>query len=199
MAAKHTTVMAEEVCLVTYVDARCTTVNAAQSRQRRPMAGRARGEEGRSETTVVGTTELVMEKRSETGTEAEACMNGRGMGARRRRREDEEEEDDAPEGGAVACAVKNTGDSVNQSEYASIIVSLRYATDCTRPDIAYAVGLLCYSDAHEGMEFLKRKLMNAQPILLPSFVAPQNLPRYSPSKESQRVVGFCNFGEGRSF
>ena len=83
----------------------------------------------------------------------------------------------------------------------------------------------------EGMEFLKRKLMNAraseiqfmkpinskknnkhafhgkgenkltfvEPILLPSFVAPQNLPRYSPSKESQRVVGFCNFGEGRSF
>ncbi|KAA0048415.1 putative Polyprotein [Cucumis melo var. makuwa] len=38
---------------------------------------------------------------------------------------------------------KNTGDSVNQSEYASIIVSLRYVADCTRPDIAYAVGLLC--------------------------------------------------------
>ena len=82
-----------------------------------------------------------------------------------------------------------------------------------------------------GIEFLKRKLMNAraseiqfmkpinskknnkhashgkgenkltfvEPILLPSFVTPQNLPRYSPSKESQRVVGFCNFGEGRSF
>ncbi|TYJ98000.1 hypothetical protein E5676_scaffold487G00230 [Cucumis melo var. makuwa] len=37
---------------------------------------------------------------------------------------------------------KNTGDSVNQSEYASIIGSLRYAADCTRSDIAYAVGLL---------------------------------------------------------
>ncbi|KAA0055650.1 hypothetical protein E5676_scaffold16G00150 [Cucumis melo var. makuwa] len=37
----------------------------------------------------------------------------------------------------------NIGDSVNQSEYASIIGSLRYAADCTRPDIAYAVGLLC--------------------------------------------------------
>ncbi|KAA0036608.1 putative Polyprotein [Cucumis melo var. makuwa] len=41
---------------------------------------------------------------------------------------------------------KNTGDSVNQSEYASIIGSLRYATDCTRLDIAYVVGLLCYND-----------------------------------------------------
>jgi hypothetical protein len=30
----------------------------------------------------------------------------------------------------------------NQKEYASIIGSLRYATDCTRPDIAYAVGVL---------------------------------------------------------
>ncbi|KAA0033761.1 retrotransposon protein, putative, Ty1-copia subclass [Cucumis melo var. makuwa] len=38
---------------------------------------------------------------------------------------------------------KNTGDSVNQTEYASIMGSLRYVADCTRPDIAYAVGLLC--------------------------------------------------------
>ncbi|XP_058762530.1 secreted RxLR effector protein 161-like [Vicia villosa] len=38
---------------------------------------------------------------------------------------------------------KNTGESVRQAEYASIIGSLRYATDCTRPDIAYVVGLLC--------------------------------------------------------
>ena len=38
---------------------------------------------------------------------------------------------------------KNTGESVRQTEYASIIGSLRYATDCTRPDIAYIVGLLC--------------------------------------------------------
>ena len=27
--------------------------------------------------------------------------------------------------------------------YASIIGSLRYVVDCTRPDIAYVVGLLC--------------------------------------------------------
>ncbi|KAA0061822.1 putative glutathione S-transferase [Cucumis melo var. makuwa] len=39
---------------------------------------------------------------------------------------------------------KNVG-RINQSEYASII-DLRYAADCTKPDIAYAVGLLCYSD-----------------------------------------------------
>ncbi|MCI18758.1 gag-pol protein, partial [Trifolium medium] len=38
---------------------------------------------------------------------------------------------------------KNTGESVTQTEYASIIGSLRYVTDCTRPDIAYVVGLLC--------------------------------------------------------
>jgi len=38
---------------------------------------------------------------------------------------------------------KNTGDGVRQTEYASIIGSLRYTTDCTRPDIAYVVGLLC--------------------------------------------------------
>ncbi|KAA0058061.1 pentatricopeptide repeat-containing protein [Cucumis melo var. makuwa] len=37
--------------------------------------------------------------------------------------------------------------NVNQSEYTSIIDSLRYAADCTRLDIAYAVGLL-YSDAN---------------------------------------------------
>jgi len=32
---------------------------------------------------------------------------------------------------------KNTGNGVKQTEYASIIGSLRYATDCIRPDIAY--------------------------------------------------------------
>ena len=45
----------------------------------------------------------------------------------------------------------------------------------------------------------ENKLIFVEPILLPNFETPQNLPRYSPSKESQRVVGFCNFGEGRSF
>ncbi|KAL4010944.1 hypothetical protein IC575_027986 [Cucumis melo] len=47
---------------------------------------------------------------------------------------------------------KNTGDSVNQSEYASIIGSLRYAADCTRPDIAYAVGLLCRFTSRPSLE-----------------------------------------------
>ncbi|CAJ2651772.1 unnamed protein product [Trifolium pratense] len=63
---------------------------------------------------------------------------------------------------------KNTGDSVRQTEYASIIGSLRYATDCTRPDIAYVVGLLCRftsrpSDEHwhaieRVMRYLKRTM-----------------------------------------
>ncbi|RZB86226.1 Retrovirus-related Pol polyprotein from transposon TNT 1-94 [Glycine soja] len=51
---------------------------------------------------------------------------------------------------------KNTGEGIRQTEYASIIGSLRYATDCTRLDIAYVVGLLCrflavlegYNDAY---------------------------------------------------
>lgn len=38
---------------------------------------------------------------------------------------------------------KNTSESVRQIEYTSIIDSLRYATNCTRLDIAYVVGLLC--------------------------------------------------------
>ena len=38
--------------------------------------------------------------------------------------------------------INNDNDIVNQKEYASIIGSLRYATDCTRLDIAYAVGVL---------------------------------------------------------
>ena len=47
---------------------------------------------------------------------------------------------------------KNTGDSIRQSEYASIIGSLRYATDCTRPDIAYAVGVLCRFTSRPSIE-----------------------------------------------
>jgi hypothetical protein len=38
--------------------------------------------------------------------------------------------------------IKNDNDIINQKEYANIIGSLHYATDCTRPDIAYAVGVL---------------------------------------------------------
>lgn len=38
--------------------------------------------------------------------------------------------------------VKNDKDVVDQKGYASIIGSLCYATDCTRPDIAYAMGVL---------------------------------------------------------
>ena len=38
--------------------------------------------------------------------------------------------------------INNDNDVVNQKEYASIIGSLWHATDCTRLDIAYAVGVL---------------------------------------------------------
>lgn len=37
---------------------------------------------------------------------------------------------------------KNTCDIVRQTEYASIIGSLRYEIDCTRPVIVYFIGLL---------------------------------------------------------
>ncbi|KEH29716.1 Ty1/Copia polyprotein/retrotransposon, putative [Medicago truncatula] len=43
----------------------------------------------------------------------------------------------------VATKVHNTEYGVRQTEYVSIIDSLRYATDCTSLDIAYVVGLLC--------------------------------------------------------
>ncbi|KAA0057193.1 Retrovirus-related Pol polyprotein from transposon TNT 1-94 [Cucumis melo var. makuwa] len=48
---------------------------------------------------------------------------------------------------------KNTGDSVNQSEYANIVGSLRYAADCTRPDITYAVELLCRFTSKPSLEY----------------------------------------------
>lgn len=48
--------------------------------------------------------------------------------------------------------LKNEGRSVRQNEYASIIGSLRYATDCTRPDIAYAVGVLGRFTSCPGMK-----------------------------------------------
>ena len=38
--------------------------------------------------------------------------------------------------------MNNDDEIFNQKDYASIIGSLRYTTDCTRPDIAYAVGVL---------------------------------------------------------
>ena len=38
--------------------------------------------------------------------------------------------------------LNNDDEIFNQKDYASIIGSLRYATDCTRPDIAYVVGVL---------------------------------------------------------
>ncbi|CAB4282562.1 unnamed protein product [Prunus armeniaca] len=47
---------------------------------------------------------------------------------------------------------KNIGDSVRQTEYASIIGSLRFVIDCTRSDIAYAVGVLCRLTSRPSLE-----------------------------------------------
>ena len=41
---------------------------------------------------------------------------------------------------------------INQKEFACIIRSLRYVTNCTRPDIAYAVGVLCKFTSKPGNE-----------------------------------------------
>ena len=38
--------------------------------------------------------------------------------------------------------VTNENEVINQKEYASMISSLRYATNCTRPNIAYAIRAL---------------------------------------------------------
>ncbi|KAA0046026.1 putative Polyprotein [Cucumis melo var. makuwa] len=66
---------------------------------------------------------------------------------------------------------KNTGDIVNQTEYASIIGSLRYAADCNRRDIAYVVGLLCRRSC--GLEIqetynLSQSMMELEMITLAS-------------------------------
>ena len=47
--------------------------------------------------------------------------------------------------------VESENDVINQKEYVSIIGSLRYVTDCTRPDIAYAVGELGRLQASQVM------------------------------------------------
>ena len=48
--------------------------------------------------------------------------------------------------------MKNTGRAMDQLKYASIIGSLMYAMHCTRPDIAYAVSVLCRFTSNPGQE-----------------------------------------------
>ena len=55
---------------------------------------------------------------------------------------------------------KTTGDSVNQFVYASIIGSMRYAADCTRPYIAYIVGLLTSKPSLEHWNAIERVMIN---------------------------------------
>ena len=47
---------------------------------------------------------------------------------------------------------KNNGSSVSQTEYAKIIGSVMFLMNCTRPDIAYVVGLLCRFTSRPSME-----------------------------------------------
>ncbi|KAL0290268.1 UNVERIFIED_CONTAM: Retrovirus-related Pol polyprotein from transposon TNT 1-94 [Sesamum calycinum] len=49
--------------------------------------------------------------------------------------------------------VENDNDVINQKEYASLIANLRYATDCTRPDIAYATGVLSRFTSKPGESY----------------------------------------------
>ena len=48
--------------------------------------------------------------------------------------------------------VESENNEINQKEYASIIRGLIYVTDCIRPDIAYAVGVLCRFTSKPGNE-----------------------------------------------
>lgn len=50
---------------------------------------------------------------------------------------------------------KNIGESVRQTKFVSIIDNLKYATDCTRPNIVYVVGLLCRFTSRSSNEHCK--------------------------------------------
>ena len=45
---------------------------------------------------------------------------------------------------------KNSGDAVSQLEYARVIGSLMYLTNCTRPDLAHAVNVLSRYTSNPG-------------------------------------------------
>jgi hypothetical protein len=51
--------------------------------------------------------------------------------------------------------LKNTGDSVSQLEYSRIIGSVMYLMSCTRPDIAFTVGVLSRFTSNPGLEHWK--------------------------------------------
>ena len=50
---------------------------------------------------------------------------------------------------------KNTGRTISQLEYSSIIGSLMYAMHCTRPDIAHAISVLCRFTSNPSFEHWK--------------------------------------------
>lgn len=45
---------------------------------------------------------------------------------------------------------KNSGEAVSQNEYARVIGSLMYLTNCTRPDLAHAVNVLSRYTSNPG-------------------------------------------------
>ena len=50
---------------------------------------------------------------------------------------------------------KNTGDGISQLEYARVIGSLMYITNCTRPDMAHAVNILSRYTSNPGRNHWK--------------------------------------------
>ena len=54
--------------------------------------------------------------------------------------------------GADLFPFENDNDVINQKEYASKIGSSRYTTDCTRLNIAYAVGVLSRFTSKPGRD-----------------------------------------------
>ena len=61
----------------------------------------------------------------------------------------------APTGSPDATITANSGDSVLQVEYARVIGSLMYLTNCTRPDLAHSVNVLSRYTSNPGHKHWK--------------------------------------------
>src|SRR5690606_1560641 len=52
-------------------------------------------------------------------------------------------------------STKNSGEAVSQNEYARVIGSLMYLTNCTRPDLAHATNVLSRYTSNPGHKHWK--------------------------------------------